>query len=433
MKADGVLPSGGAHRDGGDGDDSASRSPSPSSFPPATFYDVTRTYEDNYVNGPFGAFADSGRASTAAAAPMPSAGAYSQPVSVDEASPNEASVATFPASSSSMTHLLGFPVRVPFGIPAGPLLNSRFTTAAFRHGFDVAVYKTVRSRAWPCNPFPNVLAVHPAAADGQLDPRGSEPDAGVLADRSYANPPSISNSFGVPSRDPDVWQPDMRDAIAAAGSGQLLVPSFQGSRTPDMDADDYVADHVRTARLVCETGARLMEMNTSCPNEGHNRLLCHDPRLVGRIAEDVKNEIGDRPLVVKLAWLPDDASLELMVRSTAARGLVQGFATINTISARLIDSRGRQALPGDGRERSGVCGDAIRDAGRDMVRRLAAIRERLGLDFVIVGVGGVVSAGDYLDYRQDGADAVMSATGAMADPELGHRVAAVAGVAHGGR
>ena len=47
----------------------------------------------------------------------------------------------------------------------------------------------------------------------------------------------------------------MRRAIAAAGHGQLLVPSFQGSRVEGMSTDDYIADHVTTARLVCETGA----------------------------------------------------------------------------------------------------------------------------------------------------------------------------------
>ena len=323
-------------------------------------------------------------------------------------------------------------MNLPFGIPAGPLLNERFTTAAFRMGFDLAVYKTVRSRAWGCNAFPNVLAVHPRSADGLLTPGSPELDEGVLADTRYETPISISNSFGVPSRDPDIWQPDMRRAIAAAGHGQLLVPSFQGSRVEGMSTDDYIADHVTTARLVCETGAGLMAMNTSCPNEGHNRLLCHDPHLVGRITEAVKNEIADRPLIIKLAYIPpvatepwpqdsgaghytyarvtDDSALELMVRQTVARGTVQAIAAINTISARLVDAAGNQALPGAGRERSGVCGHAIRYAGLDMVARLAAIRERLGLDFAIIGVGGVVEPSDYDDYRTAGADAVMSAT-----------------------
>lgn len=367
----------------------------------APFYDVNRTYEDNYLQGPFGAFAK---------------------VLQEDRGPSAAQ-SSAPVQTASGEDFLGFHVNLPFGIPAGPLLNERFTTAAFRMGFDLAVYKTVRSRAWGCNAFPNVLAVHPKNADGSLIPGSAELDEGVLADTRYELPISISNSFGVPSRDPDEWQPDMKKAIEAAGSGQLLVPSFQGSRVDGMDQDDYIADHVTTARLVCETGAGLMEMNTSRPNEGHNRLLCHDPHLVGRITEAVKNEIGDRPLVVKLAYIPNDADLEIMVKETAAHGTVQGFSTINTISAKLIDAHGNQALPGTGRDRSGVCGNAIRGAGLDMVGRLHAIREKLGLDFTIVGVGGVVRPEDYRAYREAGANAVMSATGAMWNANLARDIA----------
>ncbi|WP_428860218.1 diguanylate cyclase [Bifidobacterium dentium] len=367
----------------------------------APFYDVNRTYEDNYLQGPFGAFAKVLQEDCGPSATQPSA----------------------PVRTASGEDFLGFHVNLPFGIPAGPLLNERFTTAAFRMGFDLAVYKTVRSRAWGCNAFPNVLAVHPKNADGSLIPGSAELDEGVLADTRYELPISISNSFGVPSRDPDDWQPDMKKAIEAAGSGQLLVPSFQGSRVDGMDQDDYIADHVTTARLVCETGAGLMEMNTSCPNEGHNRLLCHDPHLVGRITEAVKNEIGDRPLVVKLAYIPNDADLEIMVKETAAHGTVQGFSTINTISAKLVDANGNQALSGAGRDRSGVCGNAIRGAGLDMVGRLHAIREKLGLDFTIVGVGGVVRLEDYRAYREAGANAVMSATGAMWNANLARDIA----------
>lgn len=367
----------------------------------APFYDVNRTYEDNYLQGPFGAFAK---------------------VLQEDCGPSAAQ-SSAPVQTASGEDFLGFHVNLPFGIPAGPLLNERFTTAAFRMGFDLAVYKTVRSRAWGCNAFPNVLAVHPKNADGSLIPGSAELDEGVLADTRYELPISISNSFGVPSRDPDEWQPDMKKAIEAAGSGQLLVPSFQGSRVDGMDQDDYIADHVTTARLVCETGAGLMEMNTSCPNEGHNRLLCHDPHLVGRITEAVKNEIGDRSLVVKLAYIPNDADLEIMVKETAAHGTVQGFSTINTISAKLVDAHGNQALPGAGRDRSGVCGNAIRGAGLDMVGRLHAIREKLGLDFTIVGVGGVVRPEDYRAYREAGANAVMSATGAMWNANLARDIA----------
>ena len=173
----------------------------------APFYDVNRTYEDNYLQGPFGAFAEVMKGDSAAGASAQSA------------------QTTQSQSSDQAEEFLGFRVNLPFGIPAGPLLNERFTTAAFRMGFDLAVYKTVRSRAWGCNAFPNVLAVHPKNADGSLVPGSAELDEGVLADTRYELPISISNSFGVPSRDPDEWQPDMKKAIAAAGDGSCSCPA----------------------------------------------------------------------------------------------------------------------------------------------------------------------------------------------------------------
>lgn len=397
-------------------------------------YDVTRTYEDNYAQGPFGAFAqalhttfDAVDTATTADTGVSSAVEHADITHGQDAEslPHE----SLPHESLPYT-VLGHQVRLPFGIPAGPLLNSKFTTAALRMDYDMVVYKTVRSRPWACNPFPNVLAVHPSAHDGVLRPESRECDEGILADTHYQLPVSISNSFGVPSQDPEIWQPDLAQALSAVQSGQVVIPSFQGSRTAGMSTEDYIADHVLTARLVQETGATMMEMNTSCPNEGHNRLLCHDPELVGRICEAVKEQIGDIPLVVKLAYIPDNDALETMIAHTVSRGTVQGFATINTISAKLVDAQGRQALPGEGRERSGVCGAAIRQAGLNMVTRLADIRERMGLDMTIIGVGGVTNAQDYHAYRVAGADAVMSATGAMFNPYLAQEILEQEGIKH---
>ena len=50
------------------------------------------------------------------------------------------------------------------------------------------------------------------------------------------------------------------------------------------------------------------------------------------------------------------------------------------------------------------------------------ICEKLGLDFVIVGVGGVIRPDDYKAYREAGANAVMSATGAMWDANLAREI-----------
>lgn len=344
------------------------------------FYDPARSYEDNYADSPFGAFAH---------AP------------------------TVAAASAPRHRFLGLPVHEPFGIPAGPLLNARFVAAAFAHGFDVCVYKTVRTRAQPAHPFPNVL---PVRVDGDLTrERAGRP---VRAGGEFAAPLSISNSFGVPSRDPDEWQPDMAAAVAAAGAGQLLVGAFQGTR----GTGDLVADHVRAARLVVQTGAPVLELNLSCPNEGASDLLCFDTALVRRIVTGIKEAVGDAPLLVKLAYFADDRALRRLVEATA--GAVAGYSAVNTIPASLVDDAGRPALPGAGRAVSGVCGAAIRWAGLDMTRRLARLRDELDLDYAVVGVGGVADVGDYRAYRTAGADAVMSATGAMWNPALAAEVRA---------
>lgn len=349
------------------------------------WFDPHRTYDDNVAHGPFGVFAS----------PAP----------------------VLEEPSSSPVSLLGHTVATPFGIAAGPLPTAAHCAAAFAHGFDVNVYKTVRSRAVPAHPFPNTLAVQ---LEGDL---ALEDNVAYLADSDLANATSISNSYGVPSPDPDLWQPDMAAAVDAAGDGQLLIGSFQGTASSG-GVDALVDDFVCTAALVAATGAQALEINLSCPNEGDRKLLCFDVGLVVRIATAVREHVGERALIIKLAYFQDDALLGRLIRATAP--VVDGVAAVNTLPARLVDRRGNPALPGTGREKAGVCGAAIRWAGLDMTRRLVRHRnraaERDGEDLTIIGIGGVLSTDDYESYRAAGADAVMTATGAMRDPHLGAAV-----------
>ena len=57
-----------------------------------------------------------------------------------------------------------------------------------------------------------------------------------------------------------------------------------------------------------------------------------------------------------------------------------------------------------------------------MVKRLKKLREEFGYKFTIIGVGGVTTADDFFEYQQAGADAVMSATGAMWNPYLAQEI-----------
>ncbi len=346
------------------------------------FYDPTKSYYENFDQGPFGAFADS---------------------------------EVFTNQDSPRYKFFGHDVFSSFGIPAGPLLNGRFVKAALDKGFDIPVYKTVRTRKYPCHPWPNVLAVK---IDGDLTLGKAKED--LLAGGSYTEPLSITNSFGVPSYDPDFWQADLATAVAYVKPGQVVVGSFQGTTKDGGDVDDYIADFALGAKLLKETRVPVIEVNLSCPNEGTANLLCFDVERSLRVAETIKNEIGNIPLLLKLSYFEDDHLLLEFVKKLGQ--VADGFSTINTIAAPVVDREGKQALPGEGRLRSGVCGRAIKWAGLDMTKRLKKLREELNLTYTIIGVGGVTSPEDFLDYRQAGADAVMSATGAMWNPYLAQEI-----------
>jgi dihydroorotate dehydrogenase len=242
----------------------------------------------------------------------------------------------------------------------------------------------------------------------------------LVANTQYYEPLSITNSFGVPSKSKDFWQKDLAEVVKYAKPGQIVVGSFQGTKRPGQSVEEYINDYRVTARLLLETGVKVLEVNLSCPNEGTNNLLCFDTERSVKVAEAIKGVVGEVPLIIKIAYFKDEAALKDLVQKIGK--VVDGISAINTISAEIVNENGVQALPGEGRLRSGVCGHAIKWAGLDMTKKLKKFREELGYKYKIVGVGGVTNADDFTEYINAGADVVMSATGAMWNPYLAREV-----------
>ncbi len=346
------------------------------------FYDPNKSYEDNFESGPFGAFADG-------------------QLLEDNGEPQ--------------CEFLGHKVFSPFGIPAGPLINGHFVQAALSKGFDIVTYKTVRSTSYPCHPFPNVLSVD---VDGDLTLEKATHK--LVAHQKYTEPLSITNSFGVPSQGPEFWQDDLRTVVQSVKKGQVVIGAFQGTKTAGGNVEEYINDYRICAKLLMETGVKIMEVNLSCPNEGTANLLCFDTGRSVQVAKAIKEVIGDVPLVIKIAYFEDEDVFSDFVKEIGA--IVDGISAINTIAAEVVDEKGNQALPGEGRLRSGVCGHSIKWAGLAMVKKLKILREQFGYTYTIIGVGGVTTKDDYIEYKDAGADAVMSATGAMWNPYLAQEI-----------
>jgi dihydroorotate dehydrogenase len=344
-------------------------------MPLAPTYDIHKSYDDNYADGPF------------FDAPLPD----------------------LPAAPAR--RFLDFEVGAPLGVPAGPLLNSNWVALYARLGFDLPIYKTVRSAQRACHPAPNCLFLdHPGdLTDDRLGERlvatGATPD--TIADIS------ITNSFGMPSKAPAVWMTDMERARKACGPTQVFIASCVG--TPGNG--DLAADYARTAAMCREAGAQVVEINLSCPNvtSGEGSIFT-DPGTARGIARATAQALGTTPLMIKVGYYTDPATMAAVVRACAP--FVQGVAGINTLSFEVVNRAGAQALPGAGRLRSGICGAAIRSRGLLQAQRLVRLRADEKYDFAVVGVGGVMTPTDIDAYLAAGVDAVMSATGAMWDPYL---------------
>jgi len=350
------------------------------------FYDPSKSYEENYDEGPFGSFAD-------------------EEVYKQEGEPEY--------------DFFGEKVYLPFGIPAGPLLNSKFCKGAFEKGFDICVYKTVRADIFPCHPTPNILAVK---IEGDLTLEKSKRN--FLGNSDYSEPLSITNSFGVPSKTKEVWQEDVKKAISYAGIGQVLVLSFMGTTKDNQTPEEFVEDWRLAAKEAKETGAKIYEANLSCPNIGNDGLVCYDLEMTEKVCKVIREELGDSPLVLKVGFYEKDSGLERLAE--IAGKYAQGVSLINTITAGIVDENGKQALPGSlVRFRSGICGAAIKWAGLESVKRLKKIIKEKNLNIKVEGVGGVTKPEDYFEYIEAGADGVMSATGAMWNPELAQNVKAL--------
>ncbi len=345
------------------------------------FYDPGKSYEENFKKGPFGAFAD------------------------------KVSYAKSSNSSKKIYNFLGFKVNSPFGIPAGPLINGKFVKAALKKSFDIVTYKTVRSEKYPCHPWPNILSVK---IEGDLTLEKAKNK--IIANREYDKSLSITNSFGVPSFDPEFWQKDIAQVLKDMRPGQILVGAFQGTKKTGQNIKEYISDFSSTAKMLKKSGVKAIEVNLSCPNEGTDNLLCYDTEHSVKVVKVIKKEIKNTPLIIKIGYFEDENALENFVKKIAP--IVQGISAINTISAKIIDENGDQALPGKERLQSGVCGHAIKWAGLDMVKKLKRLREKFGYSYTIIGVGGVTIPDDFFEYRSAGADIVMSATGAMWNPYL---------------
>lgn len=167
-----------------------------------------------------------------------------------------------------------------------------------------------------------------------------------------------------------------------------------------------IEDYVRGAAELDATAIDAIELNISCPNVKEGGMAfgirCHDAKAV---VEAVR-PFTTKPLIVKLS--PNAEDIQAMAYTCAQAG-ADGLSLVNTFNALAIDIENRK--PVFDNITAGLSGPCIKPIALRMVRDVA-----LSVDLPIIGLGGISSWQDAIEFIMAGARAIQVGTANFYDP-----------------
>lgn len=154
------------------------------------------------------------------------------------------------------------------------------------------------------------------------------------------------------------------------------------------------------------------EINISCPNVKHGGIaLGTSPELAGQITRAIKN-VTCKPVYVKLS--PNVTDIVSIAKAVEAAG-ADGIVMINTLVGMRIDLNKRKCLLGN--LTGGLSGPAIMPVALAMVYQVYK-----SVKIPIIGVGGISSATDVLEFILAGASAVQVGMANFSDPYIMQKI-----------
>jgi dihydroorotate dehydrogenase (NAD+) catalytic subunit len=172
------------------------------------------------------------------------------------------------------------------------------------------------------------------------------------------------------------------------------------------------AEFVELARrLDGVAGIAALELNISCPNVSHGVDLGSDPEACRRVVAGVR-EATRLPVLAKLTPNVTDIA---SVAKGARDGGADALTVINTCQGMAVDWRRRRPLLGN--VIGGLSGPAIKPIALRCVYQV-----RQAVEIPIVGVGGIMTIDDCMEFFVTGASAVQVGTANFAEPVASMRL-----------
>jgi dihydroorotate dehydrogenase (NAD+) catalytic subunit len=224
-----------------------------------------------------------------------------------------------------------------------------------------------------------------------------EPMAGNPPPRLYETAAGMLNAIGLQNIGARAFLDEKLPRLRQAKNTVVFANIFGYTRE----------DYEQTIQILNEgEGIAAYELNVSCPNTAHGGIqFGSDPRSLDEVVTTARRH-SQRPLIVKLS--PNVTSIAQMARVAQDAG-ADAISLVNTFVAMAIDPETRK--PRIANITAGLSGPAIKPIALRMVYDAAK-----AVKIPVIGMGGISTAEDIIEFMLAGATAVQIGTASFWDP-----------------
>jgi dihydroorotate dehydrogenase (NAD+) catalytic subunit len=228
-----------------------------------------------------------------------------------------------------------------------------------------------------------------------------DPRPGNAPWRTVETSAGLLNAIGLDNDGVDYFLANHWPYLKSIGSPVIV--SIAGKSQEDFV---YLAQRMNEAE-----GLAALELNVSCPNVSGGVDFGTDPRSCFDVVSGVRNAINC-PLLTKLT--PNVTSIAAIAKAAAEAG-TDAVSCVNTVLGMAIDWRKRRALLGN--KVGGLSGPAIKPVALRCVYQVAS-----QVRIPIIGIGGIATIDDCMEFFIAGASAVQIGTANYYDPQVSTRL-----------
>ena len=195
---------------------------------------------------------------------------------------------------------------------------------------------------------------------------------------------------------------------------QQYMPFLKGydTRVIANIAGNTIEDYCEMAEILGDSGVDAIELNVSCPNVKAGCLLFGTtPQGIAEITREVK-KYCKQPLIVKLT--PNVADIKSIAKAAEDEG-ADAVSLINTLLGMAIDIHKKKPVLAN--NFGGLSGPAVKPVAVRMVYEVANT-----VNIPVIGMGGIATAEDAIEFLLAGASAIMVGTANFVDPLVPEKI-----------